>query len=114
MALKIEGTPLYLARQAIDAAASDISDAMEAWREAWSEDRSNTVDKYPFGDFELVLGPDAESLGFEARFEFSEDPGPDASVFTRKLAAVLEKHGVATVRVIGVNLDQADVEAFNE
>jgi len=112
--LKIDLTPLGQARKAIDAAKTDIDHALDAWREAWSADRTNTVDKYPFGDFDVELRPDSASLGFEAVFEFSEDPGPDARVFTRKLAAVFEKHGIATVAVVGTNLDSAGVEAFNE
>ena len=115
--LKIQRTPLGLARKAVDAAKSEIDDALAAWQEAWSAslpDPTGLVERYPFGDFEVELRPDTASLGFEAVFEFSEDPGPDAEVFERKLAAVFEKHGIATVTVLGVNIDSADVEAFNE
>lgn len=110
--LAIELTPLGQARKAIDAALSDIEHTMEAWREENENDPPN--DDYPHGDYELTLRPDSGSYGFVALFEYSETVGPDADDLERKLRPLLVKHGIATVSVVGTNLDTADVEAFNE
>ncbi len=112
MSTKIETTPLGLARKAIDAAEDDIHDALESWRSSGEE--GCAPDDYPYGDFEVELRPDEASLGFAVFFQFSEDPDPEADVFTRKLGAIFEKHGIATVTVLGVHIDSSDVEAFNE
>lgn len=107
--MKLEATPLGQARKAIDAAMSDVGDAMEAW---CNERGTDPGGRFPHGDYELTLRPDSASLGFEAVFEFFEDIGPRASLLRARLCAVFEKHGIATVSVVGTNLDSADVEAF--
>jgi hypothetical protein len=111
--LKIESTPLGLARKAIDAAMSDINDAMSAWQES-NKPLGAHLDDYPYGDLDIELRPDSQSYGFEVVFSFSEDVGPTADLIRDRLSAVLEKHGIATVTVLGTNIDCADVKAFNE
>jgi len=108
--LKIEGTPLGLARKAVDTAIHEI----EAEIERWSEEGPPYDHNCPGGEYELRLEPDPGSLGFTLVLEFHDREGEEVRPIAARLAPLLERHGVTSVRVLGHVYDEIDVEAFDE
>lgn len=96
----IETTPLGLARKAIDTAHSEIVAAYEAW-----------IDEPdgPYDYHDLEITPDSDSLGFALVLDFGDGPREDASKVAARLATVLLKHGIGTVRCISVAVDEFSV-----
>jgi len=104
--IPIEDTPLGRARKAIDLARQDVIDAIEEWENDGPPYDGNC----PGGEYEITLRPDGDSFGFELLIEYGDSVGDPAEAIAKRLAPVLRAHGIATVSVVGTNLDSASVK----